>query len=174
MNFAIFLFLSISQVTSDQKREIPIPPKAEIDCHEHVTYHLTEEQIKPLYEEAVNRWVRAGIKRERFKNVKIKIVNFNGENVIAYGGYNYMKIDYDCGGGGWFIDPTPAKDEEYYLAKDGRQYAHKGTGGRGHYDLLSAVAHELGHHLGFVHNNGTRIMEPYVPKHQRILKPRPK
>jgi len=135
----------------------------------NVTYNLTEEHIKPIFEEAVNRWVRAGIDREKFNNVKIRITNYNNSRILAYGGYNQMSLDDNGANSGWFIDPTPAEDEEYY-AQNGRQYADKNTGAEGHIDLLSVVAHELGHHLGYGHNNGSSIMQPYVPIGQRTLK----
>jgi hypothetical protein len=57
-------------------------------------------------------------------------------------------LDHDAAGYGWFIDPTPRLDEEFTIvAAEGLQAA-EGTAAAGAFDLLSVLAHELGHLQG--------------------------
>jgi hypothetical protein len=57
---------------------------------------------------------------------------------------NRIWIDSDAAGNGWFLDATPFDDSEF--GSDGTALA--GSGAEGRIDLLSAVAHELGHLAG--------------------------
>ena len=87
---------------------------ADKTTNDQVTYNLTQEHIKSVYGEAINRWVESGIDRKRFDNVKISITNLKG-STIGYGGYNHITLDHNGAGAGWYIDLTPDEDEEYYI-----------------------------------------------------------
>src|SRR5207245_6645802 len=50
-----------------------------------------------------------------------------------------VRIDDDAAGYGWFVDPTPRDDKEF---------AEPNRAVRRRMDLLSVVAHELGHLVG--------------------------
>ncbi len=57
-------------------------------------------------------------------------------------------IDPDAAGYGWFIDATPAMDEEFTETIPGRQFqATPGSPAAQHIDLFTAVMHEIGHVL---------------------------
>ena len=58
-----------------------------------------------------------------------------------------MTLDLNAAGHGWFVDQTPALDEEYSVSSDARL---KAIDPRAvdRIDLLSVVEHELGHILG--------------------------
>ncbi|WP_164153943.1 hypothetical protein, partial [Stenotrophomonas maltophilia] len=63
----------------------------------------------------------------------------------------HITIDIDAAGHGWFVDPTPSDSFEF-----GRLQNAAGTdlltdpsnAAAGHLDLLTTVAHEMGHVLG--------------------------
>ncbi len=64
-----------------------------------------------------------------------------------------MFIDADAAGSGWFVDRTPADDSEF-RSHQGVLEARSQSEAAGRMDLLSAVAHELGHALGLEHADG--------------------
>ena len=52
-----------------------------------------------------------------------------------------IALDWNGDGAGWFVDPTPL---------DASEFSDPTSAAFGHYDLLSVIAHELGHALGFL------------------------
>ncbi|MGB7323492.1 MAG: putative Ig domain-containing protein, partial [Rubripirellula sp.] len=54
-----------------------------------------------------------------------------------------ITIDTDAAGHGWFVDPTPERDEEFGAS------GNLIDGDESQYDLLTVIRHELGHAIGF-------------------------
>ena len=81
-------------------------------------------------------------------------------NLLGLAAGHVIWIDRDAAGFGWFVDPTPNDDAEF---QPGGMAASR-------MDLLTVLAHELGHLLGFAHdpepghlmsdtlNPGTRLL----------------
>jgi hypothetical protein len=67
-------------------------------------------------------------------------------------------IDADGSGNGWFVDASPAESGEF-AARVERDVlaATPGSAAFGRMDLLTIVTHELGHLIGFDHDDAGRI-----------------
>jgi hypothetical protein len=58
-------------------------------------------------------------------------------------------LDRDAAGHGWFVDATPGLDDEFSVLADvGLGTVLTGSGASGRMDLVTVLAHELGHVLG--------------------------
>ena len=60
-----------------------------------------------------------------------------------------VRISSDAARHGWYVDPTPARDEEFRPGAPGSPLvALPGTAASGRMDLLTTVLHEMGHLVG--------------------------
>jgi hypothetical protein len=110
---------------------------------------VTAAQLQPIIAEAKALWVATGLDRSQqasLANVDFEIANLGG-NLLGLTSLQTIWIDDDAAGQGWFIDSTPADNREFQPA-GGIWVAVPGSSADGHVDLLTVVAHELGHVLG--------------------------
>jgi hypothetical protein len=67
-------------------------------------------------------------------------------------------IDGDAAGIGWYVDVSPAESGEFRVRLDRNVLAAAPESeAYGRFDLLTVVAHELGHMLGFDHDDAGRF-----------------
>jgi len=108
------------------------------------TPRLTAASLQRIVAAAIDRWAAAGLDAIRLgvmRNATFTIDDL-GESYLglADADTHGIRIDDDAAGNGWFVDPTPNDDSEFTRVS--------GRSVRGRMDLLSVVAHELGHLVG--------------------------
>jgi Ca2+-binding RTX toxin-like protein len=128
---------------------------------------LTEAQLSPIMDQAVARWSLSEDAQfvAALRQADIRITDLSG---LALGEYHdgVVYIDEDAAGYGWFIDRTPGDDREYRETDTG-MLAQRGAAA-GRMDLLSVVAHELGHAGGLAHQTDG-VMAPTLAAGMRTV-----
>ena len=106
---------------------------------------ITDAQLAPIVAEAIRRWEATGLTADQ--RAALHAATFQIGDLLATGRLGEaaggaIAIDDDANGLGWFVDPTSSRDEEFNGGTARRGEAAKEV------DLLTVVAHELGHVLG--------------------------
>jgi hypothetical protein len=109
----------------------------------------SQDEVDLLAAAAIARWSATGLSQDqvdRLRGVSIRIADLPGAHLgVAY--EDEILIDIDAAGHGWFVDATPEADEEFLLDSYGNlRLADPALSGR--MDLLTVLAHEMGHVLG--------------------------
>ena len=84
--------------------------------------------------------------QDALSNVEVRLADLPDGKLAETVG-NVITFDVNAAGQGWFVDPTPNDNEEFF-AQYGQLQAAAGSAAAGKVDLLSVAAHELGHVLG--------------------------
>jgi hypothetical protein len=114
---------------------------------------LTQAELAPIVKEAMVLWWEAGIDPQRLaaiSQVHVQIEDLPGPD-LGLASPGLIEIDDNAAGYGWYIDSTPNSDS---LLGPGIV----NSPARDHVDLLSVVCHEMGHELGFEHDDGNDVM----------------
>jgi hypothetical protein len=108
---------------------------------------LTDTALAPVVVQAIARWFGANPQAAAtMAGVRFEVTDLPGAHLgWAYGDTIYL--DRDAAGHGWFIDPTPALDEEFRVVQGERVATDPRAVDR--IDLVTVVEHELGHVAGF-------------------------
>jgi hypothetical protein len=113
---------------------------------------LTLAELAPIVVEAEGLWVAAGASPAALAaDVEIADLSNGSAGQAPVIGYTNgtVLIDAHAGGFGWFIDPTPADNNEFRFTGSATDlWATPGSPAYGRMDLLTVVTHELGHVLG--------------------------
>src|SRR5262249_38524197 len=100
--------------------------------------------LQPILSAAIDRWAATGLDAARLavlRHATVTIADLGGSYLgLADPATHGIRIDDDAAGYGWFVDQTPGDDSEFRRPGD--------QGAQRRMDLLSAVAHELGHLIG--------------------------
>ena len=110
---------------------------------------ITVSQVQPLISEAIARWAAAGVNTSMLGNIQVAVADLPGQELGLASGHTIW-LDSNAAGWGWFVDRTPRSDSEFTTpGNQGEQHR---------MDLLTVLEHELGHVLGFEHQE-TGVME---------------
>ncbi len=115
---------------------------------------LTQESLAAIVAEAAARWTAAGMDTAALSAIEFQIVDL-ADLTLGVTTPGVIFIDVDAAGHGWFIDPTPSDDSEFFTEGD--------QGEQNRVDLLTVVAHEMGHALGLEHSDSGVMQETLAP-----------
>jgi hypothetical protein len=120
----------------------------------------TAAQLNATLDAAISLWTGAlgpnDPRLAQLDGLAIALTDFSGSALGATYG-NTILIDADAAGHGWFADLTPYRNEEFRVRADaGILTATPRSAAFGRMDLLTAVMHEIGHVLGFTHEDAAR------------------
>ncbi len=133
---------------------------------------LTLQQLSPVISQAIDLWAAAGVspsELSRLRQVQFQVVNLPDAELGMEDGVTVW-IDENAAGNGWYVNPAP---------EDSQSFGGNGPGGESiaaatspaseRMDLLTVVAHELGHLLGLGDDAGDDLMGEYLPAGTRRL-----
>lgn len=103
---------------------------------------LSLPQAQPLFIEALAHWKLNRADVSRLGSVQIQVTEL-GDSTPDLAAGNTIWLDANAAGWGWFVDATPWDDAEFITPGD--------QGEQNRIDLLSVLEHEIGHLLGYEH-----------------------
>ena len=127
---------------------------------------ITQETIGPIVTDAIARWAAAGLDQKtlnKLRSTTFVVSNLPG-SYLGMTDDNTVYLDQDAAGRGWFVDPTPAQDEEFQPTKAAGQLQAVDPQTLTHIDLLTVVEHELGHVAGLpdAGTDNSGLMSPHL------------
>ena len=143
----------------------PVPADASVDA----------AALAAVVDAAIARWAASGLVSDAdlaaLDDLSFGIADLDGL-ILGSSSGNRILIDIDAAGFGWFVDATLGDDAEFdTVLADGTLLATDGEAG-GRMDLLTVVMHEIGHVLGFDHDDGIgALMDDTLEAGSRALLP---
>ena len=115
--------------------------------------HLTQAQLDSVVAAAIAQWAHAGASAAQLAALSAIIFSVDdlSGKTIGEESPGHIVIDTDAAGHGWFVDPTPNDNSEFTHAQNAAGtdlLTDPSNAAAGHLDLLTTVAHEMGHVLG--------------------------
>jgi parallel beta-helix repeat protein len=111
---------------------------------------LAQADIQPIVNEAITLWSQAGLDAatlQKLRQAQFVVTDLRGAEVGETDG-NVIYLDANAAGNGWFVDPTPADNEEFSASAGSQQLKAVDPRALDRIDLLTVVEHELGHIAG--------------------------
>ncbi|WP_278466106.1 choice-of-anchor Q domain-containing protein [Gimesia maris] len=106
----------------------------------------------------------------KLAQVDIEIVDLP-EGVLSNTVHGTIYIDVNAAGYGWFVDDTPDDHSEFYATGPytlvSVPYATSNVLGK--IDLWTVILHELGHLLGYDHDDDGAMQESLAPSERRLM-----
>jgi hypothetical protein len=132
------------------------------------TSSLTDEQLAPIVDDAIAR-IESRQDHPELVNVTVAIVDLPGTVLGRAIGENLVQIDVNAAGRGWFVDDTPWDDREFAVGPSSHDLmALPGTLAETRVDLLTVILHELGHVVGYEHDDNGVMAATLPPGVRRV------
>jgi VCBS repeat-containing protein len=115
--------------------------------------HLTQAQLDSVVAAAIAQWAHAGASASQLAAlaaITFSVADLAG-NTVGEQTPGHIVIDVDAAGHGWFVDPTPSDNSEFTHAANAggtKFFTDPTNAAAGHLDLVTTVAHEMGHEFG--------------------------
>ena len=132
---------------------------------------LTQETLRELQDAAVDRFEGPALSEtalDTLRSVDIQMQDLP-DGYLGLATDDAIIIDIDANGAGWFVDNTPHDDHEFEVFEQPAIAAT--TAARNHFDLLSVIAHELGHHAGWDHDDADFMSDRLSLGERRLPQP---
>jgi hypothetical protein len=118
---------------------------------------LDSRDVAPMVRAALDRWAAIGVSSEHLASLQFAVgIRDLPGSVLGLTFEDRIWLDTDAAGVGWFVDATPAYDEEFLLSGSTDSPA------AARVDLLTVLMHEVGHLLGFEHGAADEVMSAFV------------
>src|SRR2546427_407858 len=117
---------------------------------------LRDSDVLPVVDAAISRWLASNLSdavTNRLDQLSVRIVDLPGRMLGRTSGRT-IQLDPTAAGYRWFVDPSPSSNDEFEPTDTETLFAAQpGSPARGRMDLLTVVEHEIGHVLGFHHDD---------------------